>query len=258
MANPLSSWSPAHQKQLRSTIKAAQKDPDSFVVFDGDNTIWKHDVTEGMMAWLEQKGVITLDAFEDNLLPIAPKPMESVYGYYDRLCAQMGHSACYLWSAQAFQGVTLSVMRSELKAMMATSEPIRVTRYHQDKLTTIDVPVPTIFTEQVELISELQKNDIDVWVVSASLEELVRMVVSDPDFGVNIPPEKVIGVNMLIHSPDGSVWASAQHRQGGMMGADYFTEERLSGVLSHHIYAPATWYAGKVAAIQEWTHARCR
>ena len=254
MANPLSSWSPVHQKQLRATINSAKKDPDSYVVFDADNTIWKDDVTEGMMAWLEQKGVISLDGFADNLLPIPPKPMESVYGYYDRLCSQLGHSACYLWSAQAFQGVELNVMRSELKEMMATNDPMRVTCYHNDELTTIEIPVPKIFTAQVELIAELQKNDIDVWVVSASLEDLVRMVVSDPVFGILIPAEKVIGVNMLMHSPNGSVWASAQHRENGMVGDDYFTTDRLSGVLSHHIYAPATWYVGKVAAIQEWIH----
>ena len=84
------------------------------------------------------------------------------------------------------------------------------------------------------------------------------MVVSDPDFGLHIPPERVIGVNMLVQKNDGSVWSSAQHRMRGLKGDAYFAQERLQGVFTHHLYAPATWYAGKVAAIQEWIHPNIR
>ena len=253
-ANPLSLWSPDHQQQLRSTIQKAKKQEKPFVVFDADNTIWKHDVTLGMMAWLEGRGVLSLQQYPQHLLVIPPKEKESVYGYYERLCVQMGDSTCYLWSAQAFQGVPLSVMRTEVKAMMATEKDMPVTIYKNGIQSIENVPVPKIFPTQIQLIHELQKNGIEVWVVSASLEELVRMIVSDSEFGINIPSAQVIGVNMLIQREDGTMWASAQHRIAGMKGADYFDEERMTGVLTHHLYAPATWYSGKVAAIQEWIH----
>ena len=80
------------------------------------------------------------------------------------------------------------------------------------------------------------------------------MVASNPVFGINVPAEQVIGVNLLMEGADGNVWASAQHRERAMTGDTYFEEERLLSVVTHHLYAPGTWYAGKVAAIQEWIH----
>ena len=52
-----------------------------------------------------------------------------------------------------------------------------------------------------ELIAYLRANNVDVWIVSASLEEVVRMVASDPEYGLSIPPERVIGVNLMLKKP---------------------------------------------------------
>ena len=258
MANPLSLWNVQHQKQLQETISCAKQHKTPFAVFDADNTIWKHDLTECLLAWLEKRGLISLDRFETTLLPIPSRPRESIYGYYIRLGQLMGHSASYLWSAQAFQGLELNQLRMEISDMMKSTEAMNVSVYEDEKLVFHPVSIPQIFPFQKELIAELQRNGIAVWVVSASLEELVRMVVSDPEYGIDIPPERVIGVNMLIRTKKEEIWTSAQHRERGMKGDEFFDKDRLSGILTHHIYAPVTWYAGKVAAIQEWIHPTIR
>jgi len=89
--------------------------------------------------------------------------------------------------------------------------------------------------------------------VSASPEEIVRFVISDPEYGIGLPPEQVIGVNLMFRHPDGSVNVGALERQAGKTGLDYyFSEERLKSTLGTVPFAPLTWYGGKVAAIREW------
>ena len=100
----------------------------------------------------------------------------------------------------------------------------------------------------------MRKNNIEPWVVSASAEEIVRMIVSDPKYGLHIKPEHVIGVNLLLSYETGQVISSAEERKAGHIGKFYFSKERMQAILTHHFYAPATWYAGKVAAIKEWIH----
>ena len=254
MNNSLSSWSTAHQEQLFATIERAKQMDAPFAVFDADNTIWQHDITEALMVWLEHRKIIDLEDVHPLLLPIPVLDGESVYGYYDRLGHTLGHSSSYLWSAQIFDGLSLSRIQSEMMAMMASNEPLYALCVNDGVMIQREIPIPKIFAPQKELITTLQDNGMQVWIVSASLEELVRMVASNPLYGINIPAEQVLGVNMLVEAVDGSVWASAQHREAGLVGNAYFHEERLQGVLTHHLYAPGTWYAGKVAAIQEWIH----
>ena len=76
------------------------------------------------------------------------------------------------------------------------------------------------------------------------------MVASDPAFGINLPPEKVIGVNLMLQKPSGDVTVGALndnriHRSGVL---PWFRAHELGyGGIS---FAPLTWYAGKLAAIK--------
>ena len=135
MTENLSCWNKKHQQQLRKTLSVAQHQKDAYVVFDADNTIWKHDLTEALMAWLEIRNVISLENLPPSLLPVSPRSMESVFGYYARLSSTMGHSTSYLWSAQVFQGLTLEMLQQEVKAMMKHSEPMAVTVYTEEDIT---------------------------------------------------------------------------------------------------------------------------
>ena len=47
-------WSIAHRNQIRLAVESALSTSQGtpFAVFDADNTIWKHDITEGLLAYM--------------------------------------------------------------------------------------------------------------------------------------------------------------------------------------------------------------
>ena len=51
-SNPVEStslWSVDHRQQIEAAIEA-HKEQQPYAVFDADNTIWKYDITEGLLA----------------------------------------------------------------------------------------------------------------------------------------------------------------------------------------------------------------
>ena len=241
-----------NSQQLTQSIDLALQDAtEPFAVFDADNTIWKYDIEEGLLAWMSAKNSLSLQNIPAHLFPIAPQPDATPMSYYEEL-SHIDHSLGYLWAAQVFSGFTLGELRAEVQEMMASVEPIQAPMPNGDVQL---VQIPKIYPKQMELIHSLQNKGVDVWVVSASLEEVVRMVVSDPQYGLNIPPEQVIGVNLMLHKPNGEATVGALERRAGKKGvAYYFSEERMSWKMGDYPFAPMTWYAGKVAAIKEWIH----
>ena len=190
-------WSPAHQAKINAAIEhALQNNPHPFAVFDADNTVWQHDLTEALMAWMEIKGHITIAGMNATLLPCPPRPNETLMSYYDLLC-EVDHSLGYLFATQVFAGFTLGALRAELDEMMASTKKIMAPMPDGSP----NHSHPQIFPAQQALIETLQARGIEVWIVSASLEELVRMVMSDPKYGINLPPERVIGVNLMLQKP---------------------------------------------------------
>ena len=243
-------WSEEHQKLINSAIRMSKsKHARSFAVFDADNTIWKHDLTEGLLAWMCVHGHLSIQTLDSSILPIPIRPNETLLSYYNFLCS-IDHSIGYLFAVQIFAGFSLSELRVFVRKLMETKVPIETPI--RDGIQAI--PVPQIFPAQRELIHTLQSQGVEVWIVSASLEEIVRMVASDERYGVNLPPERVIGVNLIMNSPndDSFLVGPIERRQGCQGNEYYFSEERLGYKLSTVPYAPLTWYGGKVAAILEW------
>ena len=243
-------WSPAHQAKINAAIEhALQNNPHPFAVFDADNTVWQHDLTEAFMAWMEVKGHITITGLDATTLPCPPRPNETLMSYYDLLC-EADQSLGYLFATQVFAGFTLGVLRAELDEMMASAKEVMAPMRNGPRKA---IPVPQIFPAQLELIETLQARGIEVWIVSASLEELVRMVMSDPKYGINLPPERIIGVNLVLQKPDMSATVGAIERRDGHCGTAYYlSESRMQWTLTSTPFAPLTWYGGKVAAILEW------
>ena len=242
-------WSTEHKILIQKAIACAKDNPHPFAVFDADNTIWKYDLIEALLAWMGNANQIDLYNLPAEIIPIPFRDGETLISYYDFLC-EIDHSIAYLFASQVFAGFTLSELRTATHQMMRETNDIIVAMRDGNHRT---VPVPKIFSAQVELIHTLQSNGVEVWIVSASLEEVVRMVASDPIFGINLPPERVIGVNLMLHKPDGSVTVGAIERQQGQIGNTYYlSDARMEWVMGAFPFAPMTWYAGKLAAIQEW------
>jgi hypothetical protein len=113
---------------------------------------------------------------------------------------------------------------------------------------------PAIHAGQRELIEALRASGIHVYVVTAAAEELSRMILSDPRYGLDIPPKDVIGVTMLLRDPkDGSVTtARRQIALGHFLDADYPLRRHRAMILTPTLWTPETWFEGKVAGIQAY------
>jgi len=242
-------WSAERTTQITKAIeRCTHGNPHPFAVFDADNTIWKHDLVESLLGWLSQKGLLHLSDAPSEILPVQPSEMDTIISYYDDLCA-IDHALGYLFASQIFAGFTLRQLQREIDLMMASPTLIEAPMPNGTKT----LQIPALFPGQIELIHWLQANGVEVWIVSASLEELVRMVASNPIYGLNLPPERVIGVNLMFARPDGTTSVGALERRSGCQGNGYyFANERMQSVLTTVPFSPLTWYGGKVAAILEW------
>lgn len=247
-AVPLDLWPAAARASIETAVSRAP--PGSYATFDADNTIWHYDIEESLLPYLENEGMVSVAKLDPSLEPIALLPGESLYGYYRRLCA-IDDKLCYPWIVQAFAGIPLATLKREVDAMVAGAKPIPV-RWRKDGRQVSDtVMPPAILPAQRQLFAYLHAHGIRIYVVSASAEELVRMVVSDPRYGLDVAPQDVIGVTTLLRDPaDGSITTARQQIAAGhFLDAAYPAAHHARMVMTSTLWSPLTWYEGKVAGI---------
>ena len=246
----LKSWPPAAAASLDAMIKA-NANSSNYALFDMDNTSYQFDLTESLLPYLESKGVLTRNNLDPSLKLIPFKDTatynETLFSYYYRLC-DIDDIVCYPWIAQSFAGLSLRTLKGHVDDMIAGQKNITTTYYSGNNITNITVTPPRIFKGQVELYNELQRNGIDVYVITAANEEIVRMVAADPKYGYNVKPENVIGVSMLL-----------KNSTGGLSTARLQVEEKsynetanLDSIVTPYLWSPLTWYSGKWAATLEY------
>lgn len=246
----LKHWPAKQAKQLGRTI-AANTDKHRYATFDADNTIWNHDLEESLLPFMEQKGAISRKTIDSSLKLIPFKPHESLYSYYQRLC-EIDNKVCYPWIAQVFSGHSLKELKGYVDKLMRYGKPIRVTYYDGGKLQHDQVRPPKIYPGQRELLQQLAKHGIKVYVVTAAQEELVRMVVSDPHYGLGVKPDRVIGVTTLLKDPHGGRLTTARKQidAGHFLDKKYPKSKHLSMKMTPYLSSPQTWYEGKKSAIE--------
>lgn len=250
---PLTHWPPAAAAALDALI-AANANSSAYAVFDEDNTSYQYDIEESMIPFLDNKGVLSRARLDPalHLIPFRDNAThhESLYSYYARLC-EVDAVVCYPWAAQVFAGLTLAQLKGhvdELLALGANGSTIPTTYFPEgsDVAVPIAIPPPRLFRGQVELYNRLQANGIAVYVISASSEELVRMVASDPRYGYNVPPQNVIGVTTLLkNTTSGALTTARQQIARGV----YDPDANANLTLTSYLWTPATWQTGKFAAI---------
>lgn len=224
----------------------------AYAVFDADNTTYRNDLEESLLPFLEMKGVLTRKSMDPSLKIIpfkdTAKHKESLYSYYNRLC-EVDDQVCYPWAAQIFSGFTLKQLKGYVDELLAYDKPIPAEYYEDGKLTKTEVETPEFFTGMQELYKSLRGHGIEVYVVSAASEDLVRMVLSDPKYGYDVKPENVIGVGLQLKDrKTGEVTSSRKEVAEGR-----FDEKKLAGhELTPNLWAPLTWYQGKPAAISTY------
>ncbi|MFI8481900.1 haloacid dehalogenase-like hydrolase [Pseudomonas sp. NPDC078700] len=248
LSTELKHWPEPAAKQLNAMI-AANANKGNFAVFDMDNTSYRNDLEESLLPFMENKGLITREKLDPSLKLIPFKDTaghkESLFSYYYRLC-EVDDMVCYPWVAQVFSGFTLKELKGYVDELMASGKPVPSTYYDGDQVKTIEVQPPRVFAGQAELYNKLMENGIEVYVVSAASEELVRMVASDPKYGYNVKPQNVIGVSMLLKNRQTHELTTARKQ---ISAGTYDEKANLDLELTPYLWTPATWMAGKQAAI---------
>lgn len=251
----LKHWPCEAAARLEALIKA-NTHKGAFAVFDADNTSYNNDLGESLLPFLEMKGILSREKLDPSLKLIPFKDInghkESLNSYYRRLC-DIDDQVSYPWVAQVFSGFTLRQLKGWLDEMLAAGKPIPATCYEGATVKTIAVNPPRFYTGMQELFNMLMENGIEVYVVSAASEELVRMVVADPKHGYNVKPQNVIGVGLLLKDRKTAEVTTARKL---ITEKKYNPAALLDHELTPYLWAPMTWYESKQAAIytyiDEW------
>ena len=221
----------------------------NYAVFDMDNTSYRYDLEESLLPFLENRGILTRDNLDPSLKLVDFKDTanftESLYSYYNRLC-EIDDFICYPWAAQVWSGFTLRELKTYVDELMAYNSTIPTKYWDGDEVTSSIVNPPKVFRGQAELYNALMDNGIAVYVISAAHEELVRMVASDPKYGYNVPPQNVIGVTTVLKNTTSGALTNARKQ---ITEGTYNETANLDLVVTPYLWTPATWFAGKWAAI---------
>jgi phosphoserine phosphatase len=244
----LPSW-PAPAAAALITMIEKNANQSNYAVFDMDNTSYRYDLEESLLPFLENRGILTRENLDPSLKLIDFKDTanftESLYSYYLRLC-EVDDFVCYPWAAQIWSGFTLRELKGWVDELMALNTTLPTKYWDGEDVVEDSVTPPKIFKGQVELYNTLMAHGIAVYVISAAHEELVRMVASDPKYGYNVPPQNVIGVTTMLRNKTSGQLTNARKQ---ITEGTFDPVANLDLVLGPYLWTPATWFAGKWAAI---------
>lgn len=215
------------------------------------NTSYQFDLEESLLPFLENRNILTrshLDAHPELRLidfKDTANHTESLYSYYIRLC-ELEDLLCYPWVAQIWAGFTLRELKGYVDELMASNTTIPTQYWDGDEIVDHDVNPPRLFRGQIELFNTLMANGIDVYVMTAAAEELVRMVASDPKYGYNVPAENVIGVTTYLRNTTSNSLTNARIQ---IEAGTYDEQANLDLVFGTYLHTPVTWFSGKWAGI---------
>ncbi|KAH8699454.1 hypothetical protein GQ44DRAFT_67945 [Phaeosphaeriaceae sp. PMI808] len=245
----LKHW-PAEAAKALGTMIVKNANQSNYAIFDMDNTSYRYDLEESLLPFLENRGILTRKNLDPALKLIDFKDTanytETLYSYYLRLCEDVDDLVCYPWAAQVWSGLSLRDLKTYVDELMACNSTIPTKYWHGNEVVTGSVNRPQIFKGQVELYNALMDNGIAVYVISAAHEELVRMVASDPKYGYNVPPQNVIGVTTMLKNVTSGRLTNARKQ---IKAGTYDQQANLDLVMGPYLWTPATWFAGKWAAV---------
>ena len=253
-ASPALQYWPAEAAAKLGALIAANAHKGAYAVFDADNTTYHHDLVGALLPFMEQRGVLTRDTMHPSLKIIPFKDSatqrETLHSYYFRL-GEIDDQIGYPWASQIFAGFTLRELKGHLDDLLASGRPIAAQVSVGEHFETIQVEPPRLQRGQQELYAALMHHGIEVFVVSAAAEELVRMVLCDPKYGYHVKPQNVVGVSLLLRNRSSGQVTTARK----LITEDRYVPEQLLDLeLTHTLWAPMPWYEGKQAAIHTYIH----
>lgn len=239
----LSSWPEKIVARLEKLASAFAYD-DNYAVFDADGTLWSNDLSESLLSLLESEKIISVGRYNAAMFPMPIMSGESLVSYYLRLC-DADINLGYFWLCQAFAGFSPGALKEHIDDLFNKNGSISYMASQNDgSIVEKRIDRPTVFFWQQELRAFLFEKGIKVYVVTASQEELVRMVVADPKYGFDIPSSSVIGMRLALRSSNGKNLLGQYDKRLNKNYYESMITSSLSGI--------TTWYSGKVAAIKEY------
>ncbi|KAJ4375943.1 hypothetical protein N0V83_001222 [Neocucurbitaria cava] len=240
---------PADAAAALSAMIIKNANQSNYAVFDMDQTSYRYDLEESLLPFLENQGILTRDNLDPSLKLIDFKDTanftETLYSYYNRIC-EVDDLVCYPWIAQVWSGFTLRELKGYVDDLLAHESTVPTQYWDGENITQSNVNPPKVYPGQVELYNALMSNGIAVYVVSAAHEELVRFVASDPKYGYNVPPQNVIGVTTMLKNASSGALTNARKQ---IIEGTYDEAANLDLIVTTYLWTPATWFAGKWAAI---------
>lgn len=231
MSKPLDLWPEPARGRLLTMAEHVQPGRD-FAVFDADGTLWDGDLIESVVARLELAGALTPETLDPALRVLPFEDGEDLYGHYLRV-TEFQHDLGFAWIDRAIGGLSVDQVSKALEAVLDDGQPTpRVVDGEP-------VHAVRIRPAMQQLVSWLNDIGVAVYIVTAGLAELARMVVSDPERGLPIDLDRVIGIELLMRDADGAPTL------GRWPGAAGYRDHRYTG----HIAGPTIWRAGKWAAV---------
>ena len=252
---PASELSESSFKNLDAAAKV-QRDQGKapFAVFDADHTLWSGDVLETLLAFLEWRGHLTMD--HPRYWPIPRLADDSLLSYAERLLEESVELG-YRWTAEAFWGIPICVLKRHVDELLHLEQPFASKGWTSNDITERWISPPRIYRGQQRLVERLCEMGIDVYIITASLEEIVRMVLYDTIYAYNLPAERVIGLNAnLIDETTGANYGTPRQAvMSGIYGSKQFPDfQENYWVFGQELVGTKTWFEGKVVGMRECIH----
>ncbi|WP_223432678.1 haloacid dehalogenase-like hydrolase [Pseudomonas sp. GL-B-26] len=154
--------------------------------------------------------------------------LAKLYFMYDAICDSYPVEIGYKWILYFYKNMTTAELQAMAEASnnYAIGDALRKVKYESSRTLSgrTGVVADTHFHgirihEEIRgLMHTLRANGIDVYVSTASIDDVVRVFAGNPHYGYGVPPENVIGLRMAMedgkyttrYQPD---WRSGQDRR---------------------------------------------
>lgn len=171
---------------LASRILASAR-PGDFAVLDADNTLWRHDLCEALLALLEAEGILSAKRLDPVLRTRELAEDESLYGHARQLPARVGIDAAHRWMTQVFAHLPVDLLKEQVDRLMRRSDPVPYLVRTEGRSTVAHVAPPVIHSAQQRFVRRLREAGLGVHVVTGALGVAARMVLCDPHYGFALP-----------------------------------------------------------------------
>ena len=157
---------PAEASVQFNTLLKTHGNKGAYAVFDADNTLYRYDLEESLLPYLEMKGVLTRERLDPSLklIPFVDRPdhKESLNSYYYRLC-EIDDQVCYPWVAQVFSGFTLKELKGFVDELMAWGKAIPSTYYEGEVVKKIEGHGAVVQSSSPDQLRAMVETDLAKW-----------------------------------------------------------------------------------------------